>query len=97
MKIKIQSIHFDADKKLLDFVEEKVGKLKHYNSSIIESEVFLRLDKSSDLENKVAEIKSHVSGTDLFAKKHAESFESAIDKAFEAVLVQIKKHKETHG
>ncbi|MCE3280742.1 MAG: hypothetical protein K0S44_2933 [Bacteroidetes bacterium] len=27
MTVKIQSVHFDADKKLLDFIQERVDKL----------------------------------------------------------------------
>ena len=65
MTVKIQSIHFDADTKLLDFVESKVGKLNTYSNTIIDSEVFLRLDKSNSHENKIAEIKLLVPGNDL--------------------------------
>jgi hypothetical protein len=57
MKIKVQSIHFTADKKLLKFVEEKVDKLFQFYDNIIDSEVYLRLDKSENTENKIAEIK----------------------------------------
>ncbi|MFN8711960.1 MAG: HPF/RaiA family ribosome-associated protein, partial [Bacteroidota bacterium] len=46
MDIQIQSIHFDADSKLINFIEEKVGKLTHFYDGIIRSEIFLRLDKS---------------------------------------------------
>ena len=69
MTLKIQSVHFDADKKLLAFVEEKVDKLTHYYDGIINSEVILKLDKSDAAENKIAEIKVHIAGNDLFAKK----------------------------
>ena len=54
MKVKVQSIHFDADRKLLDFVEDKVDKLSHYYEAIIGTEVFLRLDKSDAGDNKIA-------------------------------------------
>ena len=56
MRVKIQSIHFDADQKLLDFVELKVGKLNTYSNAIIDGEVYLRLDKSASHENKIAEL-----------------------------------------
>ena len=54
MKLKIHSIHFDADQKLVDFVQEKVDKLDHFFDKIIDGEVFLRLDKASNNENKIA-------------------------------------------
>ncbi len=94
MKVKIQSIHFNADRKLLDFVEGKVDKLGLFYDNIIGSEVFLRLDKNSNTENKIAEIKLNIPGNDLFAKKQCKTFEEATDTAVEALRRQLKKHKE---
>lgn len=94
MRVKIQSIHFDADKKLLDFIENKVDKLNTYSNKIIDGEVFLRLDKSSTHENKIAEIKLMVPGNDLFAKRQCKTFEEATDQAVEALRRQLKKKKE---
>lgn len=94
MKIKVQSIHFTADKKLLNFVEEKVEKLIQYYDSIIDSEVFLRLDKSNISENKIAEIKINIPGKTLFAKEQSKTFEEATDVAIEALRRQITKQKE---
>lgn len=94
MTVKIQSVHFDADKKLVEFVQERIDKLTHFYDGIITSDVILRIDKSSNHDNKVAEIKVHVAGNDLFVKKQCKSFEEAIDAGLEAVKVQVKKHKE---
>ena len=94
MKIKVQSIHFTADKKLLQFVEEKVEKLIQYYDSIIDSEVFLRLDKSENTLNKIAEIKINTPGKTLFAKEQRKTFEEATDVALEALRKQITKQKE---
>lgn len=94
MTVKIQSVHFDADKKLLAFVEERVDKLTHYYDGIIKSEVILKLDKGDSVENKIAEIKLHIAGNDLFAKKQCKSFEEAIDTSIDALKSQVKKHKE---
>lgn len=93
MTVKIQSVHFDADKKLLDFIEERAAKLNHYYDGIISSEVILRIDKSSNQENKTAEIKLIVPGNDLFVKKHGKSFEESVDHCIDALKVQIEKHK----
>ncbi|HSH65126.1 MAG TPA: ribosome-associated translation inhibitor RaiA [Bacteroidia bacterium] len=93
MTVKIQSVHFDADKKLLEFVQEKVDKLTQFYDGIINSDVTLRLDKSSDTENKVAEIKVHIAGSDLFAKKQCKSFEEAVDTSLNALKIQVKKRK----
>jgi putative sigma-54 modulation protein len=94
MKLKIHSIHFDADQKLVEFVQEKVDKLDHFFDKIIDGEVFLRLDKASNNENKIAEIRLNVPGSNLFAKKQSKSFEESTDSAVEALRRQVKKHKE---
>lgn len=94
MKVKVQSIHFNADKKLISFVEEKIDKLRHYYDSIIDSEVFLRLDKHDSHHNKVAEIKINTPGKTLFAKEQCKTFEEATDTAIEALRKQITKYKE---
>lgn len=94
MDIQIQSIHFKADRKLIDFINEKVGKLNQYFEGIINSEVFLRLDKSDDAENKVVEIKVHVPGNELYVKRQCKTFEEAVDTGADALTKQIKKYKE---
>lgn len=94
MKPKVHSIHFDADHKLLEFIEGRISKLQLFHDGIIDSEVFLRLDKAKNDENKVAEIKLNIPGKELFAKKQCKSFEAAADGAVEALRRQLKKHKE---
>jgi putative sigma-54 modulation protein len=94
MTVKIQSIHFDADEKLLHFIEQRVEKLKTYNSDIIDAQVYLRLDKNDSMENKIAEIKLIIPGNNLFSKKQCKSFEEAIDLVGEALRRQLKKRKE---
>ncbi len=94
MKINISSLHFDADKKLLDFIENKAGKLGHFFEDIINTEVILRLDKAENLENKIVKIKIDVPGHDMFAEKQSKSFEESTDLAIEALKRQITKYKE---
>lgn len=93
MTINIQSVHFDADKKLLNFVNDKVAKLNTFYDGIINSEITLRLDKSSTSENKISEIKMLGKGHEFFAKKQCASFEEATDLACEALKSQIHKFK----
>ena len=93
MEIKVHSVHFDADKKLIDFVNGKVNKLELFFDNIISGEVFLKVDKDSGKENKVAEVKLLIPGKELFAKKQCKSFEEATDTAVEALRKQVKKYK----
>ena len=94
MKVKVSSLHFTADQKLIDFTNEKVGKLDTFYDKIIDGSVVFKVDKGSDRENKLAEIKLNIPGKELFAKKTSESFEKSVDQAVEALRRQLKKFKE---
>ena len=93
MDIKVQSVHFTADKKLIEFVNEKVNKLDVFFDHIVAGEVFLRLDKTSDKENKISEVKILVPGKELYAKKQCKTFEEAIAQSVEALRKQVEKVK----
>ena len=93
MDIKVHSVHFSADKKLVEYVNEKVTKLELFFDNIVAGEVFLRIDKTSNKENKVSEVKLLVPGKELFAKKQCKSFEEAIAQSVEALRKQVEKQK----
>jgi len=94
MDINIHSIHFDADKKLIDFINNKVKKLIQFYDNIISAEVFLRVEKDSGPDNKLAEIRLDIPGNDVFAKKKSKSFEESIDNTVDALRRQLTKVKE---
>ncbi|MBU3662845.1 MAG: ribosome-associated translation inhibitor RaiA [Bacteroidetes bacterium] len=94
MKIEIQSIHFKADVKLLDFVKAKIEKTKTFFEGAQQADVYLRLEKDSHGENKVVEVKMNVAGNPIFAKEHSSTFEAATDMVMDKLVAQIKKHKE---
>lgn len=95
MELKIQSIHFDADKKLLDFIQRKLDKLDTFFERVQGGEVFLRLERADNRrENKIVEVKIYVPGGSFFAKAQDISFEAATDNVLEMLKQQIKKHKE---
>lgn len=94
MDIQIHSIHFDADRDLLDFIKTKLNKLITFNDTIISADVFLRIEKNNERENKMVDIKVHVPGKELFAKRHSTSFEAAVDEVAEALRRQVLK---AHG
>lgn len=93
MDLKINSVHFTADKKLVDFIEEKVKKLEQMYDHIIAGEIYLKIDKNSTDENKIAEVKLLLPGSELFAKKQCKSFEEAADLAVQALKKQVEKRK----
>ena len=95
MEIIINSVHFTADKKLVDFVNKKVSKLDTFFDGIINAEVTLSLLKPEAANNKISELKLSIpSNGYLFAKKQADTFEEATDLAIDAIRKQLDKYKE---
>ncbi len=95
MIVQVQAIHFDADKKLMEYVSRKIEKLQQYHDRIIKVDVFLILDNvAHNIKDKVAEIRVHVPRSDFFVKTTTKSFEASFDEALEAMVQQIKRKKE---
>ncbi len=69
MNIQIHSVRFDADKKLIDFVHQKLEKLTQFGEDIVNAEVYLRLDKDQERENKISEIQAGVTGWTFICKE----------------------------
>ncbi len=93
MKILIHSLHFNADQRLEEYIQNKVNKLAKFYNDIIGAEVTLRAEKVQMVENKIVKIKIEIPGNDSFAEKQAATFEEAVDLAAEALEKQLKKHK----
>jgi len=93
MNINVQSIKFDADQKLVDFIKKRADKLEQFLDNIIEGNCYLRLENVEDEANKIVEFKFNIPGNQLFAKGQAKSFEEATDIAIESIRRQINKHK----
>jgi putative sigma-54 modulation protein len=95
MNIQIQTVHFDADSKLLDHVNKRIEKLKTFHDNILDIEVYLKLDNVvHQVKDKVAEIKVLVPKHTFFVKHESKVFEESFDAAFDALINQIKKRKE---
>ena len=94
MKVSITSVRFKADKKLEDFIQEKVSKLSSFYEGLLTTEVTLKVDKNEKAGNKIAEIQLTMPGNKLFAKKQSATFEESTDTAVDALKKQLTKHKE---
>jgi putative sigma-54 modulation protein len=94
MNVKIQSVRFDADSKLVNYINLKLQKLNTFHDRIIKVDVFLKLDNVvHTIKDKIAEIRVHVPRHRLFVKATSKSFETSFDDAFESLVIQIKKQK----
>lgn len=95
MNVNIQSVHFDADRRLIDYINQKLQKINLFNDRIIRVNVFLKLDNVVHaIKDKVAEIRVHIPRHNFFVKSTSKSFEESFDDALDSLITQIKKNKE---
>jgi putative sigma-54 modulation protein len=95
MNVNIQTLHFDADSRLVSYVEKKVSKLAQFHERITKVDVFLKLDNVvHNIKDKIVEIYVHVPRHDFFVKHHSKSFEESFDSALDSVITQIKRKKQ---
>ena len=95
MNVNIQTVHFDADSKLVAYIEKKVSKLPQFHDRITKVDVYLKLDNIvHQIKDKIAEIKVSIPRHEFFVKQTSKSFEESFDEAMNAVISQIKRKKE---
>ncbi|HNQ26386.1 MAG TPA: ribosome-associated translation inhibitor RaiA [Aquaticitalea sp.] len=94
MKVNTQSVNFTADKKLIDFIQKRMDKLDQYYDKVIQSDVYLKVDNTSEKENKIFEVKVSVPGDSIVVKKQCKTFEEGADSAAASIERQLKKRKE---
>lgn len=94
MKVNVHAVNFTVDRKLVDFVQERMDKLEKFYDKVVSSDVFLKVEKTSEKENKIVEIKIHVPGDDFMVKKQCKTFEEAIEVAAESLERLLIKRKE---
>ena len=95
MKIIVKSLHFNADSKLIEYVEKKLSRLTRYFDRAVDAEVHLKVqDTGSKVQDKITEIKIHVPGGWLMDKKTGKTFEEAVDQSVDTLKRQLLRHKE---
>lgn len=95
MNVHIQTVRFNADGKLTEYVNRKLERLDTFHDRIIKVEVYLKLDNVVHaIKDKIAEIKVLVPRHEFFVKSSSKSFEQSFDDALASVINQIKRKKE---
>lgn len=94
MKVNVHAVNFNVDKKLVDFTDERVGKLEKFYDKIISADVFMKVEQTSEKENKVVETKVIVPGDEFIVKKTCKSFEEGVDLSVESLERLLLKRKE---
>ncbi len=94
MKISVQSVNFNISKDLVNYIEKKVNNLEKFHDHIIGAEVYLKVQSSSEKENKLVDVKMNLPGLDIVAKKQSKTFEEAASLALDSIKRQLVKRKE---
>lgn len=94
MKVITQSVNFNADATLIEFVQNRLDKLETYYDKVVSSDVYLKVENTSSKENKIVEIKLHVPKDNFIVKKQCKSFEEAVDSACSTLERKLIKRKE---
>ncbi|RTE52584.1 ribosome-associated translation inhibitor RaiA [Arenibacter aquaticus] len=94
MKVNTQSVNFNADGKLIDFVQSRLNKMELFYDKVISSDVYLKVENTSSKENKIVEIKVQVPKDRFVVKKQCKTFEEAIDMACSSLERKLVKRKE---
>ncbi len=94
MKVNTQSVNFNADQKLIDFIQKRMDKLDLYYDKVIQSDVYLKVENTSDKANKIFEARVNVPGDSFVVKKQCKTFEEGVDTAVASLERQLKKRKE---
>ena len=92
MDIRIQSLKFDADQKLIDFIEKKFSKLPKFYDEISNVEIVLSL--LPDHENKNVKVMVEVPGTQILVERHPKTFENAAVDCVDVLKDLLVKAKE---
>ena len=92
MEIIVKSLKFDADQKLLAYVDKKVSKLAKFFDGVDVAEVTMSLLQEPD--NKSVKIQTHIPGEELVIERNAKTFEEAITDAVDAMKEKIVRIKE---
>ena len=94
MKVNVHAVNFTVDRKLVDFVQDRMDKLEKYYDKVVSCDVFFKVEKTSEKENKIAEIKIHVPGDEFIVKKQCKTFEEATEQVAESLERLLIKRKE---
>ena len=94
MKVNTQSVNFNADQKLISFIQNRLNKLDKYYDKVIDADVYLKLDNNGKKVNKIFEVRLSVPGNSFVVKKQSRTFEEGTDLAIDSLERQLKKRKQ---
>jgi putative sigma-54 modulation protein len=94
MKVSVQSVNFNISGELVEYIEKKINNLEKFHDHILGAEVFLKVQSTSEKDNKTVEVKMNLPGNDIIAKKQSRTFEDGVSQAADSIRKQLLKRKE---
>jgi len=92
MEIKIQTVKFDADKKLIEFAEKKLSKVEKFYEGITSVDVTMSL--LNETQNKNVKVIVAIPGSTVVVERNGKSFEDAINEAADITKEKLTRLKE---
>lgn len=92
MEIRIKSLKFDADQRLLDYIEKKVSRLARFDEKVGEVEVTLSLLQEPN--NKNCKLRMRGSTGEQILERNASNFEDAVSAAVDAMKEKLTRARE---
>ena len=75
-------------------IEKKLSKLETFYDKIVEAAVYLKVENTSDKNNKTIELVVKIPGNDIVVKKTGASFEESLDESVDTAKKLLIKKKE---
>ncbi|SHK39747.1 HPF/RaiA family ribosome-associated protein [Epilithonimonas mollis] len=94
MKITIHTVGVTPHEPLKERIEKKLSKLETFYDKIVETAVYLKVENTSDKNNKTTELVVKIPGNDIVVKKTCSSFEESLDESVETAKKLLIKKKE---
>lgn len=95
MKISVQAMGLTPHAPLEEHIEKKVSKLDTFYDKILEAKISLKVENTSDKENKTSELRLVIPGDDIVVKKTSSAFEDSLDQCVDTAKKLLIKKKET--
>ncbi|MBQ2112041.1 MAG: HPF/RaiA family ribosome-associated protein, partial [Bacteroidales bacterium] len=92
MEIRVQSIKFNADQKLLDFIDKKFSRIEKFYDAVTGVDIALSL--LPDHENKNVKVQVSIPGRTIVVEKNAKTFEDAVVDCADILKEKLVKEKE---
>jgi putative sigma-54 modulation protein len=94
MKVNTQSVNFNANPSMLNFLQQRLDKLETFYDKMISVDIYLKVENTTGKANKIVEIKVNIPKNKYVVKKQCKTFEEAIDSACGCLERKLIKRKE---